>query len=226
MQIYVNDGFAQIVRNLLGKQLSSLLQEAFSRRRQMFATAARFLLSAIVLLLAITVSPFIFQEPATESAPVWSLRVMQTPDVVQVGDTVTVEIVLLRNGLPGQVSQSQPVLTVLTDAGMPQDEANPLLIVSEAAHGERTARTQRWVAEYTAVRPGAAQIHARVVGNVGEETTTWIEAQGVSESIALHVPQATPGGRSWLGSLYFGGLLALCGLSYYFYRRQMATSQY
>lgn len=192
----------------------------------MFATAARFLLSAIVLLLAIIVSPFIFQEPTAESAPVWSLRVMQTPDEVRVGEKVTVEIVLLRNGLPGQVAQSQPVLTVLTDAGIPQDEANPLLIVNEAVHGERTARTQRWVAEYIAVRPGAAQIQARVVGSAGEEEGSWIEAEGLSESIALHVPQTASGSNSWLGSLYFGGLIALCALSYYFYRRQVAASQY
>ena len=191
----------------------------------MFATAARFLLSAIVLLLAIILSPFIFQEPVADSAPVWSLRVMQTPDAVQVGEKVMVEIVLLRNGLPGQVSDSKPVLTVLTDAGVAQDEANPLLIVSEAVHGERTARTQRWVAEYTAVRPGATQIHARVVGNAGDAIPAWIEAEGVSKLISLHVPQATSS-NSWMGSLYFGGLLALCGLSYYFYRRQVAASQY
>jgi hypothetical protein len=202
------------------------LTTAIFKEETMFATAARFLLSAIVLLLAITVSPFIFQEPVADSAPVWSLRVLQTPDEVKVGEKVTVEVVLLRNGLPGQVSHSQPVLTVLTDAGTVQDEANPLLVVSQAVRGERTERTQRWVAEYTAVRPGAAQIHARVVGNAGDETDTWIEAEGVSETIGLRIPQAAPSSTSWLGPLYFGGLISLCGLSYYLYRRQVATTQY
>lgn len=193
----------------------------------MLATAARVLLSAIVLLLAVIVSPFIYQEPAAESAAVWSLRVLQTPDDIEVGETVLIEVVLLRNGLPGQISNPTPVLTVLDENGMPQDGANPLLVVSEAVRGENTPRKQRWVAEYTAVRPGAAQIHASVAGtpSLPGENGSVVHAEGMSETIALKTPQAAPGFFSRGTSFYFGGAFALCLLSWLLYRRQAAAQQ-
>lgn len=194
----------------------------------MFATAARFLLSALVLLLAVTVSPFIFQEPEPASAPVWSLRVLQTPDEVEVGERVTVEIVLLRNGLPGQIADAHPVLTVLDEKGVAQDEGSPLLVVSDPVRGEKTARSQRWLAEYTAVRPGAAQIHASVVGVVegaSADNSASIHAEGYSETIALHTPQMTSGSGKWMTSLYFGAIVTLCLLSYHFYRQQATSAR-
>lgn len=189
----------------------------------MFATAARILLSTVFLLLAVILSPFIFQPPAPETAPVWSLRVLQTPDAVAVGDTVSVEIVLLRNGLPAQVAHAQPQLHVIDDEGMLQDALNPVLVVSQPVQGESDVRAQRWVATYTAVRPGPARFHAVVEGepSAHEPLQKVIRAEGFSEPIQVEAPQITSNEALSLTPLYFGGIVALCLLSLYFYRRQL-----
>lgn len=186
----------------------------------MFANVARMLLSAIVLLLAVLLTPLIFDAPKPESAPVWSLRVLQTPDKVAVGDKLNVEIVLLRNGLPAQIEQAQPIISVLA-GGLVQDEANPVLIVSRAIQGESTARTQRWLAEYTAVRPGPVRIAATLEGVDGSsESPVIVHAQGLSDPIEVQMPQVAGSGAEGLMPLYFGGILALSGLAAFFFMRR------
>lgn len=192
----------------------------------MFANVARMLLSAIVLLLAVLITPLLFDAPKDEGAPVWSLRVMQTPDHVAVGDTITVEIALLRNGLPAQIDQTQPMVAILVD-GVAQDEANPYLIVSRALQGESTARTQRWLAQYTAVRPGPVRISATLSGVDGSgDNPETVLAHGFSEPIEVQMPKVDGGGiAGGLVPLYFGAIVTLSGLAtLFFVRRQQNTA--
>lgn len=193
----------------------------------MFANAARMLLSAIVLLLAVLITPLLFEGPKDAGAPLWSLRVMQTPDQVAVGDKLSVEIVLLRNGLPAQIDQTQPTVAVLVD-GVAQDEANPYLIVTRALQGESTARTQRWLAEYTAVRPGPVRISATLSGIDGSGANPeTVQAHGFSEPIQVQMPQAEGGSTAGgLVPLYFGAIVTLSGLATLFLvRRQRLYHQ-
>ncbi len=192
----------------------------------MFANAARMLLSAIVLLLAVLIPPLLFDAPKDAGAPLWSLRVLQTPDHVAVGDKITVEIVLLRNGLPAQIDQTQPVVAIFAD-GVAQDEANPYLIVSRALQGESTARTQRWLAEYTAVRPGPVRIFASLSGIDGSGANPeTVQAQGLSEPIEVQMPENAGDAAGGFVPLYFGAIVTLSGLAtLFFVRRQRLYHQ-
>ena len=130
----------------------------------MIATVARTALSALVL------SVFTFLSP---TAPVpqfatWTLQVDVSPASVEVGDSISARVTVLRDGLPGRMGLIQSRATVETANGTAQDVDNPILLPPAPVTGEFTSMPDPWLLTWTAEQDGKVRIHVTANGEVAE----------------------------------------------------------
>lgn len=130
----------------------------------MIATVARTALSALLL------SAFSLFSPVAPAAPEtsWTLQVDAAPTSVEVGDSVSVRVTVLRDGLPGQMGLIQYRATVETSPGNAQDLEEPIFLPAAPIEGNYTAMPDPWIITWTARAPGLVRIHVHANGEVAE----------------------------------------------------------